>query len=460
MSDTQWWREATFYHIYPLGYCDAPLVNDGTSDPVARLRAITEDLGRIRSLGFTAIYLGPLFESGSHGYDTWDYRKVDRRLGTDSDLANLVNTAHSLGIRVVVDGVYNHVGRGFSAFQHLRNEGPTSEYRAWFREIDFEADNRFGDGFSYRCWEGYNELVELNHDEPAVREYLIGSAELAVKRFGVDGIRLDVAYCLPFSFLDELSRRLTAIRDDFWLMGEVIHGDYASFLEPDRIHSITNYECYKGIWSSFNDRNFHEIAYSLDRLFGEAGLLRAALSEGRLPYNFADNHDVSRLASILEEREHIWPLYGLLWTMPGIPSVYYGSEYGIEATKDDGDAGLRPPWHSVGPARSAHGVTPRDERLARFIIELNRVRSASAALRTGGYRQLAVGPSHLAFARNTEGEVVVVAINADPEPAAITVPAAFCGRYDCLFSGETLAVDATDPCVEVPAHGVRILRAA
>ncbi|MFW5788911.1 MAG: alpha-amylase family glycosyl hydrolase [Spirochaetota bacterium] len=451
-----WWHRAAFYHIYPLGYCAAPEANDGAGPAVSRIEAITRDLDRIVSLGFNALYLGPLFESGSHGYDTRDFFRLDRRLGDDEDFASLVAAAHERGVAVVVDGVYNHVGRGFEPFVRLREEGPDSPYRSWFRGVDFAADNRFGDRFVYEGWEGVEELVALNHDNPEVREYLLRAAEYALERYGVDGIRLDVAYSLPFEFIEALSDRVGNLRADAWLMGEVIHGDYAAFVAPGRLDSITNYECYKGLWSSFNDRNLHEIAHSLDRLFGADGLLADALARGNVPYNFADNHDVDRVASRLATEDHLFPLYAILWTMPGIPSVYYGSEYGIRGRKDHGDSALRP---------AAGQIRPERPELARYLRELNEARASSAALRTGAFRLLGVDSATLMFVRTSPdgstsagGETVLVAVNADPEPTQLVVPPEARGRYECLFGGGLVTVETGSALLDVPARGARVLR--
>ena len=481
-DEQAWWHEATFYSIYPLGFCGAPASNpsepaavgDEPRERVPRLRAITEDLDRIGGLGFTALNLGPLFESDSHGYDTRDYFTLDRRLGSDDDLADLVRAAHNRGMRVVVDGVYNHVGRGFRAFQRLREEGAGSEYASWFADVDFSHDNRFGDGFVYRGWEGVEELVTLNHSNPVVRDHLLDAAAHAVTRYGVDGIRLDVAYSLPHDFLDALSARLREVRPDVWLMGEVIHGDYAAYLAPGRLDSVTNYECYKGLWSSFNDRNLHEIAHSLTRLFGDGGLLCAALEAGKLPFGFADNHDVTRVASALTTREHLYPLYALLWTMPGVPSVYYGSEYGMEGRKEKADAVLRPEVAAV----HALARFEQNASVARFIGELNRVRARSRTLREGAYRQVSVASTSLVFERTLtarDGGVapgpdgaadgdraggahrVLVAVNADADPATLELPAEHGGDYRCLFSDEEVALGRSAPTLELPAHGVRVL---
>ncbi len=441
-----------FYHIYPLGFCGAPHQADFQSEPTPRLREVTAHLDYVRALGFDALYLGPLFASSSHGYDTADYLAVDRRLGTNEALAELVRRAHGLDIKVVLDGVFNHVGRDFWAFTDLREKREASEYHSWFRNVRFDSDNRFGDGLVYDGWEGVEELVELNHEEPAVRAHLIGAAERWIDEFGIDGIRLDVAYALPFSFLDELSQRVHAKRDGFFLLGEVIHGDYASFLEQGRLDSITNYECYKGLWSSCNDANLFEIAHSLGRLFASGGLFDDAMRRGKLPYNFSDNHDVDRLATSLHDKRHLFPALALLWGMPGHPSIYYGSEFGIEGAKSDGDAGLRPTWAEVEKKSVSGGVIePGDVR--DFTSTLNELRQAHPVLLGGSYEKLALDNTSLAFMRTgVNGERVVIAINIAPKPTTIHVPEAGHGRYRSLFAGQEVVLDPHNG-IELPGFG-------
>lgn len=443
-----WWHSASFYHIYPLGYCGAPPVNDGISEPVPRIHTITEQLDPIASLGFSALYLGPVFESHQHGYDTIDYFKVDRRLGTNADLADLVRAAHDRGIHVVLDGVFNHVGRGFWAFADLRAQGRDSEYQKWFKDINFEGNNRFGDGFTYKGWEGVEDLVSLNHAHAPVRDHLFAAVEHMIQTYDIDGLRLDVAYLLPGIFLDKLSRQARSHKNPFWLMGEIIHGNYAAMMKEGRLDSVTNYECYKGLWSSFKDRNLFEIGHSLHRLFGEGGILTPHLATGKLPYNFADNHDVDRVAESLQKDEHLFPLYALLWTIPGIPSVYYGSEYGIWGSKATGDLGLRPAW-----SRVEHRIPD----LREFIGKLNQVRCRSQALRTGGYRQIAIESAMLVFERYLANERVLVGINADPHPVEITLPSEMTGSYRCLFSEESLYLDPGSKLM-IPAYGCRVIQ--
>jgi cyclomaltodextrinase len=453
-----WPRDAFFYHLYPLGFCGAPERNDFSSPPAARLEKLYGWLDHLRELGANALYLGPLFESSSHGYDTADYRQVDRRLGDNHTLAQLSAELHRRGLRLVLDGVLHHVGRDFWAFRDLQARGQGSAYRDWFSGVDFRARSPLGDAFLYDNWEGHAELVKLNLRNPQVRAHLLEAVEAWIREFDLDGLRLDVAYLLDEDFLRELGSRCRARRADFWLLGEVIHGDYRRWLDPGLLDSVTNYECYKGLYSSHNDHNYFEIAHSLNRQFGEHGLYRD------LPlYNFADNHDVDRVATSLREPAHLYPLYCLLFTMPGVPSLYYGSEWGIAGSKTSGsDRALRPSLELEQAARES----PHPQ-LAASIVRLAGVRAQSRALRCGGYRPLFVGPEQFAFERRTEGETVLVAVNAAGEPAALSVPAPAGGAAspaaasaftDLLNAGDSLQADGGRLRLEVPPRWARVLR--
>ncbi|HEV2148577.1 MAG TPA: alpha-amylase family glycosyl hydrolase [Longimicrobiaceae bacterium] len=409
-----WATDAVFYHLYPLGAFGAPARNDLHSTPEPRLAQLHDWIPHLRELGIGALYLGPLFESTTHGYDTADYHHVDRRLGTDATLAELVTALHRAGIRVVLDGVFHHVGRDFWAFRDLRAQGERSPYRDWFAGVDFRRRSPHGDPFAYEGWRGHYDLVKLNLRNPAVREHLLGAVERWVRDFGVDGLRLDVAEDVDPRFLEELAAFCRRLRPDFWLLGEAIHGDYRRLANAAMLDSATNYEVYKGLHSSHNDRNYFELAYALGRQFGKHGIYAG------LPlYNFADNHDVNRVASVLREPAHLYPLHALLFTIPGVPSVYYGSEWGIPGRKKRGDdRPLRPQlrWPE------AAGTAPHPD-LARAIARFARIRRESPALRRGSYRQLHVAHEQLAFTREKDGETVVVAVNSAAEPAALEVAA-------------------------------------
>lgn len=426
-----WSRNAIFYHIYPLGLCEAPSRNSFSGSPVSRLEKLMHWTDHMRSMHINALYLGPVFESTTHGYDTADYYQVDRRLGDQDTLRRLVDHLHQQGIRVVLDGVFNHVGRDFWAFRDVQQRLENSPYVDWFHNLRFDGYSPNGDPFSYEGWNGHYSLVKLNLANPAVKEHLLGAVEMWIERFDIDGLRLDAADSFDLGFQSELACFCRRIKPDFWLMGEVVHGDYRRWANPSTLDSVTNYECYKGLYSSLNDHNYFEIAYALNRQFGADGIYRDLAL-----YAFVDNHDVNRVASTLVDPAHLYPLYAMLFTMPGVPSIYYGSEFGIQGCKDAGDAPLRP----VLDLQTLFRTTPQPH-LLRAIQTLAGVRCSSLALRLGNYRQVHVDHEQLAFLRHHEQEKVLVVINASPEDKALVL------RLPDVENG--LLVDLLDPTVHV-----------
>lgn len=399
-----WFDEAVIYQIYPLGMCGAPLRNDAMplhdNGGEHRILRVLDWVEHIQSLGATCVLFNPLFESDAHGYDTRDYNRVDSRLGTNEDFKQVCRALHDAGLKIMLDGVFNHAGRGFWAFEDVRQKKWDSPYKDWFH-ISFDGNTNYNDGFWYEGWEGCNELVKLNVRHPDVQNYLFDAIRGWVRDYDIDGLRLDVAYCLDLEFLAALRGMTDGLKPDFVLMGETLHGDYNRWMNDRACHSVTNYECYKGLYSSFNSHNMHEIAYSLNRQYGNE---QWCLYTGKHLLSFADNHDVSRIATILSDKNCIRPLYGMLFGMPGVPAVYYGSEWGIEGDKKDGDPALRPEI-----------ATPEANELTEWIAALAKARTGSPALCYGSYRNIMVQPGQLIFERKTDEERVIVAINAEAE---------------------------------------------
>jgi len=446
-----WARDAVFYHIFPLGLCGAPERNDFSSAPVDRLDALLPWLDHVKGLGADAVYLGPVFESSTHGYDTADYFNVDRRLGTNATLARFSRAVHEKGLRLVFDGVFNHVGRDFWAFRDLKEKLGRSQFASWFHALDFNGRSPCGDPFRYEGWSGHYSLVKLETGNRDVRNHLFAAVDRWVEEFGIDGLRLDAADCLDLDFLRALSSHCRALSPDFWLMGEIVHGDYRKWINKEILDSVTNYECYKGLYSSHVDANYFEIAYSLNRLFGPQGIYRDLTL-----YNFADNHDVNRVASTLKDIGDLEPLYCLLFTMPGAPSVYYGSEWGIQGRKNGTDWPLRPRL-DLATAGNA-GAMPA---LAGTIARLAAIRRSAPALRHGSYEQLHVASRQFAFLRRLPEGGALVAVNSAGRPAALDVglPGFPDGAWtDLLHPGEAFpARQGRIRIADVPAHGARVL---
>ena len=429
----KWYEEAVFYHMYPLGMTGAPKTNDGGSVS-HRFGELEQWLPHIASLGCSAIYIGPLFESTSHGYDTKDYKLVDRRLGDNADFIHFVEKAHKRGIRIVVDGVFNHTGREFFAFQDIRKNRQNSPYCSWYKGINFGWNSPYNDGFGYEAWRNCFELANLNYWEPQVRQYILDVIRFWIDTFDIDGIRLDCADCLEFSFLQEMRRCVDEKKPDFWLMGEVIHGDYSRYVTPDKLNSVTNYELHKGLFSGHNDHNYFEIAHSIRRQFDAHG----GIYRGLRLYSFVDNHDVDRIASKLNTAGHIYPVYTLLFTLPGIPSIYYGSEWGIQGRKDGGnDDPLRP----AVDLKQALKAVP-DPVLLEWIKTLGRIRKEHKAFINGRYQELLLTNRQYAFARLLEEEFVLVVVNNDEKEASLSIRLPLQNRsWHDLIHGKALQED-------------------
>lgn len=448
----KWYEEAEFYHIYPIGLLGAPRRNEG-GEVVHRLERLTEEwLPYLKETGFGAVYVGPLFESVSHGYDTTDYKLVDRRLGDNGDFKRFVSVAHDLGIRVVVDGVFNHTGREFFAFRDIREKKWDSPFRNWYKGVNFDGNSSYQDGFSYESWRGCAELVNLNPWEEAVREYLLGVIDFWIEEFDIDGIRLDCADCLEFSFMEEMRRRTGEKKEDFWLMGEVIHGDYGRYIGDGTrmLHSVTNYELHKGIYSGHNDHNYFEIAHTIRREFDENG----GIYKGMKLYTFIDNHDVERIYSKLRNKEHIVPVHTLLYLLPGIPSVYYGSEFGIEGIKENGsDDPLRPALD----LKNMRETNPHPEILE-WIRVLSGVRRNHKACVNGRYRELLLTNRQYAFARMEDEDEVIAVLNNDEQATEVSVQVPSGDKsYQDVVSGEIFVPEGGRISVALKPCGSRIL---
>lgn len=391
-----WAYNSIFYQIYPIGFCGAPVHNDGVCVP--RIRKLMDWSEYLQTLGVDSILLNPIFESDNHGYDTRDFKTIDCRLGTNEDFKEVCEDLHKHNVKIVLDGVFNHVGRGFWAFKDVQEKKWDSPYKDWFH-ISFDGNSCYNDGFWYEGWEGHFELVKLNLQNPAVVDYLMECVKYWIDEFDIDGLRLDVAYSLDHNFMRRLRSYTQELKPDFALIGEVLFGDYNIIVNDEMLHSCTNYECYKGLYSSFNCMNMFEIAHSLHRQFGSD---QWCIYRGKHLMTFVDNHDVTRLASILTNKKHIPLAYGLLMGMPGIPCLYYGSEWAELGEKaPDNDYALRPCFEE-----------PKPNELTEFIKKLIRVRQGSDALCNGAYKNVVIQNHQLLFERCSEKERVIVAINA------------------------------------------------
>lgn len=433
-----WAYNSIFYQIYPIGFCGAPVHNDGVCVP--RIRKLMDWSEYLQTLGVDSILLNPIFESDNHGYDTRDFKTIDCRLGTNEDFKEVCEDLHKHNVKIVLDGVFNHVGRGFWAFKDVQEKKWDSPYKDWFH-ISFDGNSCYDDGFWYEGWEGHFELVKLNLQNPAVVDYLMECVKYWIDEFDIDGLRLDVAYSLDHNFMRRLRSYTQELKPDFALIGEVLFGDYNIIVNDEMLHSCTNYECYKGLYSSFNSMNMFEIAHSLHRQFGSD---QWCIYRGKHLMTFVDNHDVTRLASILTNKKHIPLAYGLLMGMPGIPCLYYGSEWAEQGEKaPDNDYALRPCFEE-----------PKPNELTEFIKKLIRVRQESDALCNGAYKNVVIQNHQLVFERCSEKERVIVAINAADYPYTANA-GELNGTAADLLTGETVTMNGQ---LELKPYSVQYLK--
>ncbi len=435
-----WYDEAVFYHIYPLGMTGAPKQNS-YNEPVHRLNTLLPWIFHIKEIGCNAIYIGPLFESVGHGYETTDYKKLDSRLGTNEDLTNFVAECHKQGVRVILDGVFNHTGRDFFAFRDIKHNRENSRYKDWYCNVNFWGNNSFGDGFSYENWGGYDLLAKLNQQNPEVKNYICDVIRFWVNEFDIDGIRLDAADVMDFNYMKALRQVANEVKPDFWLMGEVIHGNYSRWANDGTLHSVTNYMLHKALYSAHNDHNYFEVAHTIKYVNDMVG--------NRLKlYTFVDNHDVERIYTKLNNKAHFVPVHIMLYTLPGIPSIYYGSEFGIEGRKERGsDDSLRPAlnYEDYKDAVKTNFCT-------KLIAALGRIRRNTAALVYGDYRELELQTTHFAYERTLDGKSVIVTVNNADNDVDMNLACGESTEYVGALTGERVCVNGGRIQVRVPAN--------
>lgn len=412
---------AFIYHIYPYGLCGC-FKNDGTkmklddgTDALTKMISMFKDL---KDLGVTAIYIGPVFASTFHGYDIFDYFCIDKRLGNNASMKNFCKTAHEYGFKIIFDAVFNHTGRDFFAFKDLQQNGWKSKYIDWYENLTFDRCSSRGDNFDYAVWQGCDDLAKLNVENTEVRNYLFSALKFWIKEFDIDGIRCDAAHLLPFSFLQNLRAFSNSLKNDFWLIGEVVHGNYKNWINKNRLDSVTNYQICEQFYKSFNENDFEILANELNREFASFGIYE------NLPlYNFLDNHDINRIASNLRDNDFLFALYAILFTIPGIPAVYYGSELGIKGIRTDvNDLDLRPvlpPFSSAIPNWATPEVNSK--KLYNTIKLLANIRHNSNALKFGNFQSVIIEKNFYCYKRQYEGETFFVAINSGEKTKKISL---------------------------------------
>ena len=391
----KWYNNATFYHIYPIGLLGVEKEND-YKEIKHTLNDLYPWIDHMKEMGFNALYIGPLFKSGSHGYDTTDYRLVDNRLGDNNDLKKLVDYCHKNDIKVILDAVFNHTGRDFFAFKDILEKRENSTYRYWYN-INFNGNNSYNDGFSYENWGGYDLLVKLNVKNPEVYNYIFNDVvKYWVDEYDIDGLRLDTANVLDFEFLHKLREYTNNLKEDFYLMGEVMFGEYTGYVNESMLHAVTNFNLEKAIYSGLNDHNFFEIAHTENRLINLPHL-----------YNFVDNHDIERISTKLKNKAHFLQAHIMLYTLPGTPAIYYGSEFGIEGHKDrfGPDDEIRPSLN-INDYKDCLINNPYSQ----VVAKLAHFRKDNTILAYGEYRQIELKNEYYSYTRKLDNEEIFVCL--------------------------------------------------
>lgn len=433
-ENTVWW------HVYPLGFVGAEPALAPDAPVVHRLDRLRAWLDYAADLGATGIALGPIFASSTHGYDTLDHLRIDPRLGDEADLDALLRDAHAKGLKVLLDGVFNHVGRDFPAFREVLAD-PSSPHASWFRRVSppgAEPD--------YACFEGHRALVALNHSEPAVADYVAHVMEHWLAR-GADGWRLDAAYAVPRAFWRAVTDRVRATYPQAYIAGEVIHGDYAAIVRETGMDALTQYELWKAIWSALNDRNLFELAHALER---HDGFLDAFV-----PMTFVGNHDVTRIASRLRDARHLPHALAILFAVGGTPSIYAGDEQGFRAVKEDragGDDAVRPAF-PASPADLPLEGWPT-YRLHQELIAVRRRHPWLARARTA---QLHLANREASFELRSGEHRMVLALNLGDAPSDLPAPGAH--RVEA-GSGDIARAGESDARVVLPPLGWALLAAS
>ncbi len=395
-----WPEHVIWWQVYPLGFVGAPIREgvDPDAAPEHRLDRLEPWLDHVIALGLNGLLLGPVFAAETHGYDTVDFFRIDPRLGEDRDFDRLVSAARERGIRILLDGVFNHVGRGHAAFRDLTPDGPDLFRGRWI-------DGRF----DAEVFEGHEALVALDHASPAVADLVVEVMCHWLER-GIDGWRLDAAYAVPSSFWAEVLPRVRERFPEAWFLGEVIHGDAAGIVQESTIDSLTQYELWQGIWHGIADRNLFELSHAIER---HDELLRTFA-----PQTFVGNHDVTRIASAVGA-DLVPHALAVLFTVAGTPSVYAGDEFGWTGVKEErlgGDDAVRPEF-PPGP----DDVDP-DARVLRAHQELIALRRRKPWLWRAHTDVIEVANAAIALRTAVGHDAVVVALNIGDEP--VSVPAA------------------------------------
>lgn len=411
-----WYDNAVFYHIHPLNLCGCGHEDIQTTG--THFLELAQWAEHAKKLGCNAIYIGPLFESEAHGHGITNYHKVDHRIGTNEEFKQWIAGCHSLGLRVVIDGIFTHVGRGFFAFEHLRKNGKKSPYKDWFSNVSFTHDNEYGDGFSYEKWGGYSRLVKFNLQNPWACDYHYDTVRLWISEFDIDGIRLDAVDEWDYDFIKDLRKVTDSMKPDFWLMGELIQEDYTRWVNNKMMHTAANNDLNRQFYYTHNGGSYDDLAKEIRRF--------NKLSHDAKLYTFLDNYDEAHVYEKLNHAEHHYLMTMLLYTLHGYPAVCCGSEFSA------GWANNRAKM-AGGPAEGSRPLLKladykefyTSDEITYLHCLLGRANQQFLELSEGSYLELLVTKGQLAFARMLGKSAIITAVNKESCMVRVEIPLPF-----------------------------------
>ena len=458
MEPPDWVSGTVFYGIFPDRFRNGDRANDPENvrewgkkpEPDSffggDLAGIEEKLGYLENLGVNGLYLNPIFKSPSnHKYDTTDYYEVDPAFGDESELKSLVSRAHEKGIRVILDGVFNHTGEEFPRFQDVKQKGSDSKYWDWYRADGFPLET--DPEPNYDCWAGVPEMPELDRTNPEVREYLLDVTRYWIEQTDIDGWRLDTVHYLEPEFVRAVRSAAKEVKDDAYVVGEVM-GPAGSWFKSHSIDGVMNYELYDLIvefivQEEISPVKFGKALYSLRRSYPEWANFAN--------YNLLSSHDIPRLMTVCRDDVEKYKLaYFFLFTLPGAPAIYYGDEIGMEGG-DDPDCRRTYPWNE----EMYH------EKLLHYFKKLIKTRREFPVLTKGEFRGVGANEKLFAYTRTDDGGGVLAVINSGSGAGKIElsrddIPAL--SEPQLLLGDASLTLKQSKFQVEVPGSGYCLLK--
>lgn len=394
-----WYQNAVFYQIYPYSFCGAPRYKEENT-MLDRLSKISLWIPHLKKMGVTALYLNSIFESMEYGYDISDLKIVDKRLGNNKTFKNLCDELHKNDMKIIIDAIFNYVGRDFWAFKDVQKNGVASKYCGWFQNLNFGKKSPYGDEFCYEGIDGRFNLVKLNLRNPNLINYLFEIMEFWINEFDIDGIKFDSAEFMDFDFFKRARKHCKKIKPDFWLLGDISQGDYKRWVNSEMLDSATNYELCNAIYNTFNEENFHILNHLVNKQYGNLGLYK-----GMNLFNFADNHVLNKIMSSIKNENHVLNIYTILYTIVGVPSIYYGSEFSLKGEK------INNFYEELRPCLELEELDFKKSEIYNHLKELGKIYKEYVSLRKGSYQTVLVEKSYWIYKKEYENQVSYIFMN-------------------------------------------------